>query len=176
MWKGRVWTERSALRLLRRRAAKFRSFYAYPQRLAQVVVPGRRCMGVKHGGVLGPLPWIFRKSKVEGRGPHLQGGGCFNVTLIRDFWSCDVWAGRLSGWIDVPVPVLYSLLPAREGQHTRQSLRGVRRCYRSASRSRHVTTFNLSSAHTSKPLTRAPCCRAPAHRRRHRERSPRRTC
>ena len=31
MWKGRVWTERSALRLLRRRAAKFRSFT--PERL-----------------------------------------------------------------------------------------------------------------------------------------------
>ena len=70
MWKGRVWTERSALRLLRRRAAKFA--HSTPERLFDTPSSGRRCMG----GVLGPLPWIFRKSKVQGRGvPTSKGGG-----------------------------------------------------------------------------------------------------
>ena len=73
MWKGRVWTERSALRLLRRRlqgvaAAKHQA--DEEERGAPPPPPppsppppssGRRCMG----GVLGPLPWILRKSKVQ---------------------------------------------------------------------------------------------------------------
>ena len=65
-----------ALRLLRRRAAKFA--HSTPERLFDTPSSGRRCIR----GVLGPLPWIFRKSKVQGRGPHLRGGGCFNVTPI----------------------------------------------------------------------------------------------
>ena len=77
MWKGRVWTERSALRLLRRRAANFHSL-----RLNGCLIPSSSQVEGAWGGVLGPLPWIFRKSKVQGRGPHLRGGGCFNVTPI----------------------------------------------------------------------------------------------
>ena len=69
MWKGRVWTERSALS----DCCDDGPLSSLILRLNGCLIPpssGRRCMG----GVLGPLPWIFRKSKVEGRGPHLQGG------------------------------------------------------------------------------------------------------
>ena len=59
MWKGRVWTERSALRLLRRRAA---NFHSSPERLLDtLVVPVEGAWG---GAGTPPLNF----QKIEGAG------------------------------------------------------------------------------------------------------------
>ena len=54
--------------------------------VAQVVVPGPRCMGGA-----GTLPWILRKSKVQGRGAQGRGGGAFqhdaDMMRVAAFYS-----------------------------------------------------------------------------------------